>query len=143
MPSPDNRVPLPRLVADAGLRAETCPRVGAIAERAQLRPSAPAQGDGAPPRVDLVPVLIDQHERSSDDQRSVGVGSDGGASFHRKCLPRGAQLYSWRLLGGVGGPFGERTHAPLGNNVTLLRGQVPFQSRFGELQPVRDVRMRA
>jgi hypothetical protein len=52
--------------------------VGAVTERLERRPSAPAQRNGAPAGIDLHPVDVDDREGAAQDQRPVGVRRDGG-----------------------------------------------------------------
>jgi hypothetical protein len=50
--------------------------MGAVAERAQARLAATAQGDHSAVDHDLVAVLVGHAERAPDEQRPVAVGRD-------------------------------------------------------------------
>ena len=68
-------------------RAEAHELVAAIAERADARAPAAAQGDRLAPHGDLAPVLVAQHEGPADEQGPVAIGRDHG---------RVAQVSHWR-----------------------------------------------
>lgn len=57
--------------------------VRAVAEGFERGPAAAAQRDRAPARVDLRAVDVEELERSPHDQRTVGVGRDGGSVARR------------------------------------------------------------
>jgi hypothetical protein len=54
--------------------------MGAVAERPDPRPSAAAKSDRRALHIDLPAVLIDEPERTANDERAVTVrGDDHGA----------------------------------------------------------------
>jgi hypothetical protein len=57
-------------------RPEPGGEVRAVAERLAGRPSAPAEGDGAPARVDALAVAPEDPEVAAHDERAVLVGRD-------------------------------------------------------------------
>lgn len=74
-----SRRTLRRRVAPAlvsALRAEADCGVRAVAERFAGRSPASAQGDGAPPRVDLVAIGVDDAERTAHEERPVQARRD-------------------------------------------------------------------
>src|SRR5436190_792311 len=76
--------------------AEADQLVRAVAERADLRPPAAAQGDRPATRLDRVPVLIRDAEVAPHDVRAVAVRGDGGVVFHgasRWVYPRPSEAH--------------------------------------------------
>src|SRR5206468_542414 len=63
-------------VREAARRAEADQLVRAIAERAHLRATTPAERDRLAGDLDRVPVLVAKLERTADEVGPVAVGGD-------------------------------------------------------------------